>query len=134
MSSRDEKPALFEPDLTKPEGAVVDGDGLVACITCGTRLPLSEADIVGNGYRCPPCTGKAHVAALSTGAVDADAHLSSEDRDRLRAFGVRLLVLGGLGVVAGACLLPFWSDKGYGLIAAGVGSIAVGWSRKRAAG
>jgi hypothetical protein len=48
-------PTLHIPDLSKAPGAEVDAYGDVRCITCGTHVPVGDADIVGLGYRCRAC-------------------------------------------------------------------------------
>jgi hypothetical protein len=135
MFQDDKGPPLFVPNLDKPAGAVVDADGNVACVTCQTRLPVAKADVVGQGYRCPPCTAKADLAKLTGGPSDVAANLSSSDRDAMRAFawkwiGVGVLAIAG-GVLIYAAIGPL-RFAGY-LIFAGIGLCAFGATRLNAA-
>src|SRR5688572_3444544 len=82
-------------------------DGPVDCIQCGVRKPLREMDVVGLGYRCSTCTGKAQVAALS-GANDLHHNLSRGERDAMHAAAVKAIPASISVAVLGACLLPFW--------------------------
>jgi hypothetical protein len=135
-------PPLHVPPeaLYKPKGAEVGDDGKVACVSCGQRFALSAVDIVGQGYRCAPCSHQAHVAGLELGRenVDAGAHLSRGERERLREQGVAML-WGGAGlVVIGAVLLIATFDTigmklGGFLIALG-GGLAIMGSMKKTAG
>lgn len=131
----DRPPELFVPDLTKPAGAAIDAAGNVACITCGTRLPVAKADVVGQGYRCPACSAKADLARLTGGPSDIDANLSAADRSGMRAFGLKFIGLGvlmmGGGIVGYAAIGPL-RLFGY-LIAAGFGSMVFGITRYTAA-
>lgn len=127
-------PPLYVPDLTAPAGAAVAADGTVACVACGSRLPIARMDVVGQGYRCAPCSHRAEIAALSTGAVDAGANLSDTDRDQLRTAGTQTL-LGGVGIaILGGCLVAFVPRLGIALLFLGISTGAVGLQRKRAAG
>ena len=94
MFSNSQLPPLFVPDLTKPAGATVDVNGNVTCIACGTQLPVAKADIVGQGYRCAPCSHRADVNALATGASDVGANLSTDDRSNMRTSGFKLMIPG----------------------------------------
>ena len=127
---QNDPPPLFVPDLKKPAGAAVDDAGMVTCIACSTKLPLAQADIVGQGYRCAPCSAKAQIQNLATGRSDMADNLSSEDRAAMRAFGFKAIaggvamILGGVAALAvGLRRWPFY------LMGAGVASIGVGWQR-----
>jgi hypothetical protein len=83
-----EVPAGFDQ---KPAGAAVGDDGTVACVACRQRIPLANADIVGQGYRCARCSHQASVNALATGRSDVGAHLDANQRAELHASGVKLV-------------------------------------------
>jgi hypothetical protein len=123
-------PPLFVPDLSKPAGASVDADGNVGCISCQTRLPASKMDIVGQGYRCAPCSHKAEVDRLVHGGNDVSANLSSSDRSALASGGL-LLVFSGIGLSALGVALVVFTAGGFGkyILAAGIGSLFVGGGR-----
>ena len=131
----DRPPELFVPDLTRPAGAAIDADGNVTCVTCGTKLPVAKADVVGQGYRCPPCSAKADLAKLTGGPSDIAANLSDGDRAGMRAFGAKFIGLGILMAVGGGlgygAIGPF-RVFGY-LLVAGLGSIFFGVTRYTAA-
>jgi len=131
----DRAPELFVPDLTKPAGAAVDAAGNVTCVTCGTQLPVAKADVVGQGYRCPPCTAKADLARLTGGPSDIAANLSAADRDGMRAFGLKFIGLGVLmiagGVLGYAAIGPLRAFS-Y-LVVAGLGTMVFGITRYTAA-
>jgi hypothetical protein len=127
-------PPLYVPDLTKPAGATVDADGNVTCISCQTRLPLSRADVVGQGYRCPACTGKAELNALTGGPSDVGANLSIEDRRGLRGAGAAMIVPGVLMILGGLITMPYLRRLPVYLIIAGIAGIGAGVGRMRAAG
>jgi hypothetical protein len=127
----DRGPELFVPDLTKPAGALVDASGNVTCVTCHTTLPQAKADVVGLGYRCPTCTGKAELAKLTGGPSDIDANLSGGDREALRAFGWKAVGLGVVMIGGGLAIYAFVGPLRIGtyLIVAGIGSIMLGGFR-----
>ena len=129
----DRPPELYVPDLTKAAGAVIDADGNVTCVACGNKLPVAKADIVGQGYRCAACTGKAQLAAL-TGGSDVDANLSASDRKDLRNAGLKMILPGVGLLVAGICVLVAGAGRagGYMIVAGGGGCIA-GFVRMTAA-
>lgn len=130
----DAPPPLYVPDLTKPAGATVDVDGNVTCVTCGSKLPVARADVVGQGYRCPACSAKAEIAALTGGPSDVSANLSASDRKALRLSGWKLIGPGVLAIIAGGVLIPFAGPRLCGsLIFGGGGSCALGLMRMRAA-
>lgn len=138
-------PPLHVPPeaLRKPKGAEVGDDGKVGCVSCGERFPLSAVDIVGQGYRCAPCTQQAHVAALEHGNanIDANAHLSRGHREELRKQAAMLL-LGGVGLLLLGIVIvvaTIASDSGGaklgGIVASGgVGLLIMGGMKKSAAG
>ena len=47
------------PDLSRPPGAEIDGEGFVRCVQCGARVDVMSADVVGEGYQCATCTALA---------------------------------------------------------------------------
>jgi len=128
-------PPLFVPDLSKPATAAVDADGNVTCIQCQTKLPLSRADVVGQGYRCPGCSARAEINALSGGPSDVGANLSASDRHGMHNAGLAMLVPGILMIVGGVVLfgvipgarLPIY------LIIAGILSAGAGLAKTSAA-
>ena len=136
-------PELHVPPeaLRKPAGAAVGDDGNVGCVSCGGRFPVSAVDIVGQGYRCVPCGHQAHVASLDRGGanVDAGAHLSRDERDRLREQGKLMMIGGGVVLVLGIGLLFAMFDTvgmkvAAFVIALGIGLLVTGSMRKHAAG
>jgi hypothetical protein len=94
-------PDLFVPDLSPPTGAAVDNDGFAACVSCRARFAVATMDIVGQGYRCVPCSGKASIAQLSTGRSDLAANLDGDDRHHMAAFGWQALAVGIAMMVIG---------------------------------
>jgi hypothetical protein len=118
----------------KPAGAAVGDDGTVACVTCRQRLPLAQADIVGQGYRCPRCSQHASVAALAGGASDASAHLDDALREGLHRSGVQLLVA-GLAIVALSIIIVVivQTIKAIAVFAGGIAAVSLGITRMRAA-
>lgn len=118
----------------KPAGAAVGDDGTVACVTCGQRLPLAQADVVGQGYRCPRCAQAASVAALADGASDAAAHLDDVQRAGLHRSGVRLVV-GGLAIVASSIIILVIEQtfEAIAVFAGGLAAVSLGVTRMRAA-
>lgn len=134
FDDRNDAPPLYVPDLTKPAGAAVDAEGNVTCINCGAKLPLARADVVGQGYRCAPCTAKAELAALSGGPADVAANLSLDDRRGLRSAGAAMIIPGVLMIVGGVVTIPFLRRLPVYLIVAGIASCGAGVARMRAAG
>jgi hypothetical protein len=128
-------PPLFVPDLSKPATAAVDADGNVTCIQCKTKLPLSRADVVGQGYRCPACSARAEISQLSGGPSDISANLSHADRRGMHNAGMALIVPGVLMIVGGVVLfgvipgarLPIY------LVIAGIMSAGAGLAKTSAA-
>lgn len=122
----------------KPAGAAVGDDGMVACVTCRQRLPLAQADVVGQGYRCPRCSQQASVAALAVGASDASAHLDDAQREGLHRSGVRLLII-GLAIVASSIIIAVIEQnlegigEAIGVFAGGLLLATLGVTRIRAA-
>src|SRR5687768_7857087 len=100
----DVRPPLHVPDMTLPANARIGADGNVECVTCKKRLPMAQADVVGQGYRCPQCSAKAEVGKLARGQTDVGDHLSTENRDELRKRGQLYLALGAVLVVLGLAL------------------------------
>jgi hypothetical protein len=137
-------PPLHIPQeaLRKPKGAEVGDDGKVSCVSCKERFALSAVDIVGQGYRCVPCSHQAHVASLDRGGanVDAGAHLSRGAREELRTTGGNMqkggVLLLLLGIIVFAITLASDIDTKLGIIiaAAGVGLFGTGSMKKNAAG
>ena len=125
--------------LRKPKGAEVADDGTVECVACRHRVALANADIVGQGYRCAPCTHKATIDSLNRGeSVDVGAHLSKGAREELRRTGTAML-MGGLALLAVGVVIfiaALSSDVGTklgGLVGAGGFALAVTGSMKRSA-
>ena len=98
------EPPLYVPNLSKPQGAAVDSEGNVTCIACGGKLPLAKADVVGQGYRCAPCSAKAEIQRLATGRSDIADNLSSTERAAMRNRGI-LSVFGGIALIGGGVAL-----------------------------
>jgi hypothetical protein len=101
----DARPALHIPDMTPAATARVGSDGTVLCVACQKRLPLAQADVVGQGYRCPQCSTKAEVMKLGRGATDVGDHLSVANREDLRKRGLLYLGVGGAVLLFGLALL-----------------------------
>lgn len=139
---KDPPPPLWVPRscLAPPAAAAVGSDGRVGCVTCGTRLALTDADVVGEGYRCVPCSRAAEVARHE-GRGDAAAHLTSGDRRWLRRTGQREIWLGLVLAAAGIGLLGIKVAVGaytpgrlwYLLLLCAILSISIGITRRRAA-
>jgi hypothetical protein len=125
------QPYVPQEALQRPAGAVVN-DGMVTCVTCSTILPIAKADIVGLGYRCVPCSHKAHVRKL-TGGGDAASHLSANERSGLRESGTQV-VWGGAGLIFVGVVLIFalFLRTGAAAILTGIIAIAIGLARKNA--
>lgn len=131
-----EPPPLYVPDLSKPAGAQVDANGNVTCIQCQRSLPLAQADVVGQGYRCPQCTARAEVARLSGGGSDVGHNLSASDRHGLRGAAAALLVPGALMIAGGVvcfAVLP-GARLGIYLLIGGIASCGAGFVKMQAAG
>jgi DNA-directed RNA polymerase subunit RPC12/RpoP len=137
-----EGPELHVPAeaLRKPKGAAIAEDGTVACVACGNRIPLAKADVVGQGYRCAPCSHQAEIANLERGiTVDAGAHLSKGLREELILTGT-MMQLGGVAllVVGIALIVALFDTDGMKLggfvAAAGAGLMITGSMKKSAAG
>src|SRR5690349_13342178 len=109
----DARPVLHIPDMTPAETARVGSDGTVECVACKKRLPLAQADLVGQGYRCPQCSAKAEVNKLAGRATDVADHLSVANREDLRKRGLLYLGLGGVVLLPGFALLFTFSLAEY---------------------
>ena len=124
---------LHVPDLARSVGSTVDADGTVACVVCETRILLAKADVVGLGYRCVPCSRRAELHELQSGAPDNSVNLHDGDRARLWADAGRYIGLGvpliGLGIVL-AMISP---QLGLFVAGAGASALAIAWMRARAA-
>jgi hypothetical protein len=57
------------------------------------------------GYRCPACSAKAEIAALTGEPSDISANLSASDRKALRLAGWEPIGAGLLAIIAGAVLI-----------------------------
>lgn len=127
MFRDDRPPPLQVPPgaFTPPAGAAVDADGRVGCVGCGVRLPMAGADVVGQGYRCPPCSQRAQIAELH-GHSDAGAHFSPTDRTRLRAAGTRQILLGVLALMGALVAIAALSERSGANAAAALGVVGVG--------
>lgn len=125
-------PYVPEEAKQRPAGAAVDGAGMVSCVACQQRIPLTKADVVGLGYRCVPCTHKAELAKL-TGGGDAASHFTANERRGLTTSGTQL-VIGGIGVlILGGLLLPFAIKPGIIVLVAGATMLSIGLGRRSAA-
>lgn len=131
-----EPPPLYVPDLSKPAGAQVDANGNVTCIQCQRSLPLAQADVVGQGYRCPQCSARAELARLSGGGSDVSHNLSSADRSGLRGAGAAMMIPGALMIVGGViCFAALPGARlGIYLLIAGIASCGAGFVKMQAAG
>jgi hypothetical protein len=130
----DEAPPLHVPDLSPSAGSVVAVDGTVACVMCGTRLPLAQADVVGLGYRCAPCTRRSEIQSLQMGTADNSANLDGRDRDGLRAAAMRYASIGGLVLGAGVVVAMIVPRLGMYVVIVGVGFLllaAMRWGAAR---
>ena len=72
------------PDLSRPPGADIDADGFVTCQTCGARVDVMTADVVGEGYQCVRCT---------TLAAPPNAYVGMPRAGHLALAGAVLLVI-----------------------------------------
>lgn len=70
---------------------------------CGNQVPLNQTDIVGQGYRCTPCSQRAEVAVLQ-GANDG-AHMSSSTLRGHRTNATATIVIGIASICAGGWFL-----------------------------
>jgi len=86
--------------LGAPDGEVIDlnlptatppvpATTLVTCVHCQRQLRPADADVVGLGYRCSPCSLRADIGEL-TGAPDVSDHLAADDRARFAERGRQL--------------------------------------------
>ena len=142
FEEKDPAPPLWVPQSSwaRPPAAAVGRDGLVGCVTCGTRLAIPDADVVGEGYRCVPCSRAAEVSHHE-GRGDAAAHLTRGERGWLRRTGQREIWLGIALGVAGIGLLGFKVAIGaytpgrlwWLLLLGAIFSISIGVTRRRAA-
>jgi hypothetical protein len=132
------QPELHVPEsaLQRPAGAAVDGDGTVACIACATRIALASADIVGQGYRCQPCSRAAQLAALQ-GKRDVAAHLDGDERASLVAASNRLFAVAAVTAIAAIAVFALGGSRGPQIaLAMGVAAVAsavLALQRRRAA-
>jgi len=133
-------PVLYVPDMSQAPTARVAPDGTVECVACKTRLPVANADVVGQGYRCARCSAKAEVARLAGGKSDVADHLSDANRADLRKLGTLYLALGGVITFLGIALfIVLGLDRGFGrqpgtyITTFGVGLLVVGSMRRGAA-
>jgi hypothetical protein len=120
---------LHVPDLTKPAGAAVAADGTVACVMCGTRIALAQADVVGLGYRCAPCTRRSELHQLQMGVADNSANLHEGDRSALRAAARHYLGLGIAGVLGGLVLMAILPRGGLVVLTLGIGGLVIAATR-----
>jgi len=140
----DEAPAppLWVPQSSwrRPAAAAIGRDGLVGCVTCGSRLGLADADVVGEGYRCVSCSRAAEISHHE-GRGDATAHLTGDERGWLRRKGQREIWLGVALAAAGLGLLGLKVAIGaytpgrlwWLLLLGAIFSISIGVTRRRAA-
>jgi hypothetical protein len=115
--------------LIKPAGANANLDGSVSCIACGRSLSPAHADIVGEGYRCPPCSTNAELARVE-GHSDIASHLSKRDRRELSGAGA--MNAGGLVCLIGGIVLlaATGGTAGFFLTIGGVVSLIGGTLRR----
>ena len=73
----------------------------VTCVGCGKLVPMTQADIVGLGYRCNACSFAAEQAEERDGIPDVGDHIDIRERDKLAREGKRLFVgsMVGAGIV-----------------------------------
>ena len=136
----DARPALHVPDMSLPSTARVASDGTVECVACQKRLPMAQADVVGQGYRCPQCSAKADLMRLARGATDVGDHLSVANREDLRKRGLLYLGLGAAVLLFGLALLftisiwekRFFRHPGVYVTTFGILLLAVGSQRYNA--
>lgn len=135
MFDNHDAPPLYVPDLSKPAGATVDADGNVTCIQCHAKIPLSRADVVGQGYRCPPCSARAEISALSGGPSDVGANLSLTDRRGLSSAGAAMMIPGALMIVGALILFATWpgTRAPIYLLIGGILSCGAGFAKMSAA-
>jgi hypothetical protein len=76
---------------------------LVMCMQCGNQVPLNQTDIVGQGYRCMPCSQRAEVSVLQ-GATDG-AHMSSSSLRGARGNATASIVIGIGSICVGGWFL-----------------------------
>ncbi len=93
----------------------------VTCVRCGVELALADADIVGNGYRCAPCS--AH--AQHDGHDDVADNVEPETRARLARQGKRKLAA-AVGLAAGLIAGPAVAAYAVAGSAAALAAAAVG--------
>jgi hypothetical protein len=117
--------------LKRPAGAVVQ-HGMVTCVACAKILRVGDADIVGMGYRCVPCSQQASVAKL-TGGGDAAAHFTSTERDGLQESGAHV-IWAGVGILFMGLLMfaGMYFRLGMAATLIGVIAIAIGFARRNA--
>jgi hypothetical protein len=135
MFDNHDAPPLYVPDLSKPAGAAVDADGNVTCIQCQQKVSLKRADVVGQGYRCPPCSARAEINALSGGPSDVGANLSLADRRGLSGAGAAMMIPGVLMIIGALILfgvLPGTRAPIY-LLIGGIFSCGAGFAKMNAA-
>jgi len=86
------------------DGAPVPAIALVTCVHCGRRLRLADADLVGLGYRCGPCSVQADLDEAEGRSDIVDHFGPAEQELRLRRARGTLAI--GLGMLALAVLAP----------------------------
>jgi hypothetical protein len=117
--------------LHRPAGAVIQ-DGMVTCVACAKVLRVGDADIVGMGYRCVPCSQQASVAKL-TGRGDAAAHFTTTERDGLQESGAHVIWAGvGILFMGVLMLAGMFFRLGMAATLIGVIAIAIGIARRNA--
>ena len=123
-------PPLFVPDLTKPAGAELDADGHAACITCKARMlprgwTSSARAIAARRARTRRrSTCSRTVAAMSARTCPATT------RSALSNAGVKMVATGaGVSVLGVVLMVATAGGFGKYVLAAGVGSLFVGFNR-----
>jgi hypothetical protein len=90
---------VVPPDLHLTRAVHADADGNVACIDCGTRVPIGQASMIGSqGYSCGACSARASMAA----AANAPAEGSLRTFPWLLVAIVALLIITVIVIIAGA--------------------------------
>jgi hypothetical protein len=109
---------------------------MVGCVICHRAVPIEQTDIVGQGYRCTPCSQRAVVDQHSGKQRNAD-HLSASERAYLHRSGTNMIVFGVLGLVVGAAIAIVALGVGAKIAGASIaltsaGGMSLGFARRKA--